>query len=224
MKIQTSNLILETDSPVKEEANKLRGYIGNQFPEHLVLHHHIQGTQYLYTYPKVQYKIIEGTPSILGIEEGAEVIKKISSNLEELKLGKNTYKINQQILYQSQTDIRPDKPIQYKFITPWIGLNSKNYQTYRDLRDWKEKKHLLNKTMVGNVLSMCKGLGIIANRRLEVHSLLNQENIRFKGIDLIAFTGEFRLNFRIPDFFGLGKGVSQGFGTIKEAKNIESVK
>ena len=38
---------------------------------------------------------------------------------------------------------------------------------------------------------------------------------RYKGIPVMGFTGEFRVNFKIPDFFGLGKGVSQGFGVVK---------
>ena len=31
---------------------------------------------------------------------------------------------------------------------------------------------------------------------------------------MLGFSGEFKVNFNIPDFFGFGKGVSQGFGTI----------
>ncbi|MEG3224836.1 MAG: hypothetical protein BME94_04720 [Methanobacteriales archaeon Met13] len=222
MKIKTSYLILETNSPLKEGANQLRGYIGNQYPEHLALHHHLEGTQYLYTYPKVQYKVMGGTPSLLGIDEGADVVREISGSLDELLLGNNTYSVEQKIIYERNSDVRSDKNIQYKFITPWIGLNSKNYGIFSQMRDWKEKKALLNKTLVGNILSMCKGLGIIANRRLEAHSHLDPERVSFKGIEVLGFTGQFKVNFRIPDFFGLGKGVSQGFGTVKEVRDANS--
>lgn len=71
MKLKTSYLVLSTDKPVKEDASKLRGYVGNKFSEYPILHHHIKEVGYLYTYPRGQYKIFEGTPSILGIEEGA---------------------------------------------------------------------------------------------------------------------------------------------------------
>lgn len=69
---------------------------------------------------------------------------------------------------------------------------------------------------------MCKGLGIIVNRRLYVHSHLNPQNVLFKGVNLTGFTGEFTVNFKIPDFAGLGKGVSQGFGTVREVENEDS--
>ncbi len=222
MKFKTTYLILETDNPVKEEANKLRGYIGNEFPDNIILHHHLNGTNFLYTYPKVQYKIISGFPSILGIDEGAEVVKNISSDLEELELGKNKYKVEQKILYEKISEVRTDKVIHYKFLTPWIGLNSKNYKIFNETREWKEKKILLNRTLVGNILSMCKGLNVIANRHLDAHSHLDKERVNFKGLQIWGFRGEFRVNFRIPDFFGLGKGVSQGYGTIKEVQNVDS--
>lgn len=222
MKFKTSYLVLETDKAVKEGANKLRGYVGNKFPEHLILHHHLEGTHYLYTYPKVQYKVIGGVPSILGIDEGADVLKKISGSLDEIVLGKNNYKVEQKVLYDRESDVKPERMMYYKFVTPWVGLNSKNYQRFNEKKDWNEKKFLLNRVLVGNVLSMCKGLGVIANRRLEVHSHFDVERVLFKGLEVSGFMGEFKVNFRIPDFFGLGKGVSQGYGTVKEVKYVDS--
>jgi len=222
MKIKTAYLILETDAPVKENPNKLRGYIGKKFDEYPILHHHIKNDEFLYSYPKVQYKVIEGTASILGIEEGAKVLKEISDNFNEIFLGKRSYKIKQKIIYEQEFDVKICRKTQYKFITPWIALNTDNYQLYRDLDNWRDKKIFLNKILVGNILSMCKGLGIIVNRKLYVHSLLNFQKIEYKGLDFLGFTGEFKVNFKIPDFFGLGKGVSQGFGTIKEVENADT--
>lgn len=222
MKIKTSHLILETDNPIKEGANKLRGFIGNKYPEFLTLHHHIEGTQYLYTYPKVQYMVLEGTPSILGVDEGANIVREISDSFNHLILGKNTYQVNQKVIYQREVDIKPDRMIQYKFITPWLALNSENYHKFNEMREWKDKKSFLNKTLAGNILSMCKGLGIIVNSHLDVHTHLDKEWVKFKGMEVLGFTGKFRVNFKIPDFFGLGKGVSQGFGTVTEVKDVNS--
>jgi hypothetical protein len=36
-----------------------------------------------------------------------------------------------------------------------------------------------------------------------------------KGVEIATFKGEFMVNFLIPDYFGLGKSVSRGFGTVK---------
>jgi len=38
--------------------------------------------------------------------------------------------------------------------------------------------------------------------------------VRLKKVEMAAFTGSFVTNFTIPDYFGLGKSISRGFGTI----------
>jgi hypothetical protein len=215
MTIKILVLTLKANNPVKEDASKLRGFIANRFNEYPLLHHHVE-RGYIYTYPRVQYKILEGTPLILGIEEGAEVLKKISDEIEELELGKSEYKVASIQMNLMNAEFGPCRENRhYKFITPWLALNPSNYEKYKEMRDWKEKKAFLNGILVGNVLSMCKSLDYVVTSKLYVHSRLDDEQVEFKGIPIIGFTGEFRVNFRIPDFFGLGKGVSQGFGVVK---------
>ena len=216
MNLKTLILIFNTDRPLKEDASKLRGYIATRFKEYPILHHHIEEAGYLYTYPRVQYKIIEGTPLILGIEEGAAVLKKISDDVTELKLGKSSYKVESTQMTQMNAEFGPCRENNhYKFVTHWLALNPANYERYKGIRDWREKKEFLNGILVGNLLSMCKSLDYVVTSKLYVHSRLEDEQVEYKGVPLIGFTGEFRVNFRIPEFFGLGKGVSQGFGVVK---------
>lgn len=73
----------------------------------------------------------------------------------------------------------------------------------------------LNSIIIGNVISMCKGLGMIEENELFVHSKVDEYRVNYKGIEVIGFTGEFEINFKIPDFFGLGKGVSEGYGAVR---------
>ncbi len=214
MMVDTAVLILNTDRPVKEPVTKLRGFIGDQFPDYSLLHHHVEDG-YLYTYPKVQYKIIEGTPLMIGIDEGAKVLKEISSDIKKLELGNSVYRISSRQINEQEAEVVPQRVMHnYRFLTPWFALNEKNYSTFTKMKDLREKKLFLNNILVGNLLSMCKGLGIIVNTRLHVHSRLNEERIEFKGISFTGFTGEFTVNFRIPDFFGIGKNASHGFGTV----------
>jgi len=216
MNLRTSYLVLSTDKPVREDPSKLRGFIGNKFQEYPILHHHIRAG-YLYTYPRVQYKVMGGTASILGIEEGADVLKEISGELNELILGNSCYRINQKVLFEQEVGIGVTRDKRhYRFLTPWLALNQANYSKFREIRDWREKKLFLNNIIIGNILSMCKGLGIVVERRLYAHSRITEKVTEFKNISLKGFTGEFTVNFKIPDFFGIGKGVSQGYGTVKE--------
>jgi len=216
MNLRILVLTLRTDSMVEERASTLRGYIGRKFSTYSILHHHIEEVGSLYTYPRVQYKILDGVPIILGIEEGAEVLKKISSDVEELQLGKNNYRVNEIQMNQINAEFGPCRENHhYKFLTPWLALNPENYQKFQEMRDWKEKKIFLNSILIGNILSMCKGLDFVVKRELYVHSYLDEQTVEYKAIPLIGFTGEFKVNFKIPDLFGLGKGTSQGFGVVR---------
>ena len=74
---------------------------------------------------------------------------------------------------------------------------------------------MLSKMLVGNLLSMSKGLGYTVPARIEAETTLNSIKTKLKRVEVIGFIGSFRTNFEIPDFFGIGKSVSRGFGTVE---------
>ncbi|WP_295593423.1 CRISPR-associated endonuclease Cas6 [uncultured Methanobrevibacter sp.] len=215
MKYNIVKLFLKTDDQILDNTSKIRGFIGNKFKEYNLLHNHY-GNNYIFTYPKVQYKIVNGKILILGINEGGEILKKISSNLNYLDLDKK-YHISEKIIHEKIFDIKPTIDAKhYKFVTPWIGLNTNNYQKFKRINNWRDKKILLNKIIVGNILSLSKGLGIIVNKKLYAKSFLNEENIIYKSVKMNAFKGEFKIHYDLPDYIGIGKGVSHGFGCVKK--------
>lgn len=215
MNIDICNFIIKTDKEISASASKLRGYIGNQFENQVILHNHYGDGRFLYSYPLVQYKIINGQAIIVGIEDGANVLKEISSDLKELKLDKK-YLIEEKIIREKEVDVNTtNEELHYKFVTPWLALNTQNFKKYNNIEDWREKKLFLNKILIGNILSMAKGLGIIVNRRIYVKTHLKPVSVDYKSVKMLGFTGEFKVRFKIPDYFGFGKGVSQGFGSVK---------
>ena len=219
MKLKIVVMALKTDRMVKEDTSKLRGYIGNKFYEHVLLHHHTEKGN-LYTYPRVQYKIIEGTPIIVGIEEGAKILKKISDEINELKLGRSKYEIKSiQMNFINTHFGKSRRNIRYRFLIPWLALSQKNYAKYKSIKDWKEKKELLNNILAGNIISICKSFGYTVKGKIYAHSLLYEKIVNYKAIPHNAFIGEFKINFYLPDFIGIGKGVSHGFGTVKKIEN-----
>lgn len=216
MRFDILRLMLKTDVPIDTTASKLRGFIGNQYSEFSLLHNHIRDDKFMFTYPLIQYKVINGDAYIIGIDDGAKLIKKIAPELSILSLN-HEYKITEKIIHEKEFDIKPSSDEKhYKFLTPWLGLNQKNYQKYISCDSWKDKKEILNRVLVGNLLSMSKGLGIIVNKRLYAKTHFEEKIVEYKGIKMNAFTGEFKVHYDIPDYFGLGKGVSQGFGCVKQ--------
>ena len=221
MKINTFHLTLKTNKKVKQDASKLRGYIGNQF-DYPLLHNHYAGNKILYSYPLVQYNVIDGQASILGIEEGAELLKEIADDITELKLSDSYYKIEEKEFQENEYNVSTtNNEYHYKFITPWLALNKNNFERFNKIEGWKDRKVFLNRILTGNILSMAKGLGIIVDRRLYPKTRLDFTNANYKSVNMLAFTGEFRVRFRIPDYFGFGKGVSHGFGAVVRVPDEE---
>lgn len=214
MDIATTSLILKTDRPVLESGTFLRGYVGNKYRDQPLLHHHLEKSC-LYKYPLVQYKILEGTPVICGFGEGSKILGKISSDFESLKLGSNTYSvIERRLTEKKQTLDCSIRQIKYAFATPWIALNEKNYGDYMK-KGQGEKVLILQKVLVGNILSLSKAFGYVVLSELKTKTRLRPVSVIYKGVKMLGFLGEFQVNFKLPEYIGLGKGVSQGFGTIK---------
>jgi len=106
--------------------------------------------------------------------------------------------------------------IQYIFLSPWPALNEKNCQKYQKLGSQAKKRELLGKILVGNIISMSKGLAYTVPAPIAAHILkIREVQTSLKGTPMLGFLGTFSVNFEIPDYWGIGKSVSRGFGTVK---------
>ena len=151
------------------------------------------------------------------------MIKEISDQITELVFLTSRYEVVQRVVYDQMIPIHPvAEAVQYRFTSPWLALNEENYRKWRGMYDWRERKNLLNRILIGNLLSMAKGLGVVIDERLTVHTMLEQVPVRFKGVELTGFTGSFVVNLQMPEYIGIGKGVSQGFGTVRRAPTRQS--
>ena len=92
MILHTFTLTLGSTRPIHGTAPELRGFFATKFTEYTELHQHAADT-FIYRYPVVQYKMINNVPTVIGINEGAEVLKKIYDEYQEIRLGANTYQI-----------------------------------------------------------------------------------------------------------------------------------
>jgi len=214
MLLKILRLTLHSDAPMRGDATKLRGFFATSFNEYALLHQHVTD-RLIYNYPLIQYKMLGGTPLVLGINEGAEVLKEIYDKFDEIKLDETSYSILERGLTVKSEDFGCSQEIHsYRFSTPWLALSQENYPKYLD-SSWQERKELLRRILVGNILSASKGLGYMAKEhiRLEVGRFYD-EICLLKGMKVTGIIGEFTTNFEIPEFMGLGKSVSRGFGAV----------
>ncbi len=195
-----------------------RGAIINsdKTPDDVALHGHTD-EGYNYSYPLVQYKSINGQAAIVGIENGVSIVEQlISSFPQRLMLGRHDMDFNIVETYACSTDLDfVETPIPYK-LKDWLPLSQDNYGKYKRLTGMADQVRFLEQILVGNILSMAKGLGIVMAERIVVSIVDVRENpsARLKENMLSCFDLTFTSNVRLPVFAGLGKGVSKGYGTI----------
>ncbi len=214
MILKILRLTLHSDAPMRGDGAKLRGFFATSFNEHALLHQHVTD-KLIYRYPLIQYKMLPEGPLVLGINEGADVLKEIYDKFDEIKLGESVYSVMERGVILRSEEFGCSPMIQsYRFATPWLALNQKNYDRYRRASR-EERRDLLRRILVGNLLSASKGLGYVAKEhiRLEV-GVVTEEICRLKDEKVTGIRGEFTTNFEIPELLGLGKSVSRGFGAV----------
>jgi len=193
---------------------QIRGFVGNKFKEEILLHHHIDKNKFLYRYPLIQYKRVNNDYFIIGLNEGAYVLKKIWDKIDILKIYNKEVEIIEKSLEHKEIAIAEDKKQHmYSFITPWLALNQKNYKEFKLLL-FEERRRKLERILINNVLSFCKAINYTVKDRLTSSIEVQVSRAQLKGIEMVAFRGVFKINFLLPDYIGLGKSISRGFGTI----------
>jgi hypothetical protein len=201
------------------DGHKLRGYFGNLFKEHSpILHNHYEDGRFRYKYPSIQYKVIDNVPTLIGINDGAELLPTLFLKIKELDINGQKFSINTKNIALTYEKVGYSNSLhEYQFATLWMGLNQTNYAKYHKLESEVEKQDMLNAILVGHILSFFRNTGVElnANERLMAKVNVAEKSTQFKENKMITFSGSFIVNALLPDEIGLGKSVSRGFGTIK---------
>ena len=198
------------------ETPKLRGFFGNLYRNRAEFHHH-GDTGLIYRHPLIQYKTISGTGRIMGLEKGAFLLqavdmpKAIEIDRERIEVLESK-RTGGQILIGSM-----EKNIEYRFVTPWLALNEINYKRFISTKSIAGRENILNRILVGNILSLCKSIGFSVKDRLVSSMRIDgTQQIEIKnGVELLGISGTFTVNFALPNWWGIGKQSARGFGTIR---------
>jgi len=198
------------------DLEKLRGFLADKYRENTVFHNHLSDG-YNYTYPKLQYKLIKNMLSIMGIgEDVTEINKKLFEEIDYLNIDGNLiFDIQKEIeIFDDEIEFTGDKMYEYRFVTPYLPLNDKNFSKY--LR----REYTLEQAITNNILEVLKGLGIWLEKenKIYVSADLQITSRDLKNVNMIAFIGNFYTNMKFPDYFSLGKRKSLGYGTFVKVK------
>jgi len=194
------------------DLEKLRGFLADKYRENTVFHNHLSDS-YNYAYPKLQYKLIKNMLSIMGIgEDVTEINKKLFEEIDYLNIDGNLiFDIQKEIeIFDDEIEFTGDKMYEYRFVTPYLPLNDKNFSKYL------KREYTLEQAITNNILEVLKGLGIWLEKenKIYVSTDLQITSRDLKNVNMIAFIGTFYTNIKFPDYFSLGKRKSLGYGTF----------
>ena len=214
--IQFQNEILHN------EIEMFRGAILNQLPESLILFHNHEGEGFRYSYPLIQYKRLHGKAFLVSLSDGTEAIGNLFSESDfHFRLGQRELKMEIASVWTKQVLVQVwNTDFTYR-LSSWLPLNEKNYQEYLSLEGVAERILFLEKKLVGNILSFTKGIGLFVEQqiRCKILHVDAEYGILYKGVKMKAFNATFKTNISLPEYIGLGKGVSIGNGTLFHVKN-----
>lgn len=216
--IEIGRIGFETEVPLNaEDGRLLRGYILNLFRDSDLLHNHdLKTGKCQYRYPVVQYKVVRGKPMILAIGKDAiEIARSIFCGVRDLRLHGKTVGIKKSEMKIDRDYLGISLTLRtYRFITPWLGLNSENYRKYCESSNLREE--ILRRCLTGNILGVCKYLDYHVDKSILVKHDLQVESVILKREKMLGFRGFFVANFYLPELIGIGKSCSRGYGCCSD--------
>ncbi|MCD4803159.1 MAG: hypothetical protein K8R16_09495 [Anaerolineales bacterium] len=200
--------------------SSVRHYFVNNSP-HPLFHNHYPDGRSIYRSRGVpfQFKVINNEVFILALNEGVDFAKSFQwpesitiflgrrELAVELKLASKTTK--QASFKESDLKI-------YRNVSPYLALNQEKQKKYISLSE-EEKRKTIEKGITNHILTAAKWCGITISHPIKTNLIQMKTGTPIKikdNLNFVPFDVMFECNTEIPDYFGIGKFVSRGYGTV----------
>ena len=213
--VRTVAVRIFTDKPVRKTPYQVKGVMMNQFPDEEIVPMLDGSYRQKFLYPRVQVKILNEQIYIVGINEGVDSIKAIAQKMDFLDFGNITFQVLDNEIEEHGNRFQPvSKLIRYRFVTPWVALNQTTGYRYRYLNN-ADRVNFLNRLLGQNIVFMAREMGMELEENIFTKVTLS--SLFPRQVDENnwgAFDGEFRANFVLPNYLGIGNGITRGYGAL----------
>jgi hypothetical protein len=221
--IRTTIARIITDKPVRKTPYQVKGVFMRQYSD-LEIVPMMDGTyRNRFLYPRVQIKILNEQIYMVGINEGVNPIIELTERLDILDFGNITFQVFDTEVDTKDDQFRPvGRLIRYRLLTPWVALNQMTGSRYRILNNM-ERIGFLNRLLGQNIVFLAREMGIELQEK--IFTKVNLTSLFPKPVDERnwgAFSGEFRTNFLLPNYLGIGNGITRGYGAVYGMFNPKS--
>lgn len=184
-----------------------------------LFHNHTEDAKDINRYPRIQYKLIDQHPAVVGLMEGADAVKRLflprAKHMMRIGRGYREFVVQDVREEVFTPSLLTEGEIGRYRIHAWLPLNSENYEAYQGISSLAERVAKLDEILTGNILSLYKAFDAFVEDRIVAHVVdLAPRIVTFKGVRMQAFDAVVESNFALPVHCGIGKGVSHGFGVV----------
>ena len=211
-----------TDKPVRKTPYQVKGSIMKNYPKSEIVPMLNGSYRKKYLYPRVQVKILNEKIYFLGIAEGVSAVRSLIDNLKALDFGNITFKIKDIIIDENGFFEQTNHINKYKFITPWVALNRTNSKKFSKTST-SQKRKFLCELLTRNLIFLTSEFKIDFDEKILTDIELDNKLLSsFNENRDVGFEGSFLTNFLLPDFIGLGNGITRGYGSIKHEQKMKN--
>jgi hypothetical protein len=220
-------LVIEFSNPLHpREVPAFRGAVaGKVGAEHVNFHHHLSEREFLFGYPVIQYKSIRRQAALVCVDFGVDEVHHFFQNKSwELSIGERKETLEVRNLRMRQFVMQVwDKSFEYRIVN-WLPFNDENYSKFKSTDDWLSHQKLLEGILTGNILSFAKGIKWDVDREINVRvdEIVKRKTMRIKDQTFLGLDVSFRSNVFLPNYIGLGKSPSKGYGMVRQWKKRNS--
>lgn len=184
-----------------------------------LFHNHIGDSKFIYRYPLIQYKIKDKKPCLICLKEATDDIHYLLRERDfRFKINGKEYTFEIEDVRLRYVNIQTwNKVFRYN-IHHYIALNQDNYNRYKKLDSLLDKVKLVEEMLQKHIEIFAEEMEAhlpepIACKILDIKE---EKYIEYKGVFHLTFSLNFKSNLFIPNYIGIGKGTSVGFGIIKK--------
>ena len=203
------------------QAEHLRGHFARAFGKDSVLfHNHTPEGGFRYQYSLVQYKVAGRTPMVLGVGDGADLVMQAFMNVNEIDLNGQRVRVDEKELSVDRAEVGIIEDLrEYRLASPLFMFNKFNYEKFRGLSEAEQPtflKYLLRSHLKTTLLGLgCEG---ITEQKILVSPRLEKRMVPYNNVPMQMYRGGFTANVALPEWVGIGKSTSKGFGAVVRSR------
>jgi len=209
---------IKTDRPVQKTPYQVKGVLMKTFPNEEIVPMLNGSYRKKYLYPRIQVKILDEEILIVGLNQGVEPILKIQEKIKDLNFGDITFEVlDKSVFEESEAFMFTSSLQKYEFVSNWVALNANTSKQF-DAKNDKDKLQFLNNLLAKNIVFISQDIGFELPENIYSQIIVSSlEATKMDQNGWRAFDGKFSTNLVMPDYLGIGNGITRGFGTISNA-------